>query len=143
MRRKSETETLIGLEVEYRGDNMREIKFRGKQRKNNEWAYGYLCVLGKNYQISVPDVDFGLWWEFVHAETVGQYTGLKDKNGIEIYEGDIYFRPLSKSTFILKFIEGSFKGKNMNENCNGHYIWDNIGYHSEELEVIGNIYENK
>lgn len=64
---------------------MREIKFRGKQRDTGEWSYGSLqCFKG----LSIFD---SIWKNFlpVDSKTVGQFTGMSDKDGRKIFEGDI------------------------------------------------------
>ena len=67
---------------------MREILFRGKRTDNGEWVYGLLGRYNADFECANIIDEFELLVP-VKTESVGQYTGLKDKNGRKIFEGDI------------------------------------------------------
>ena len=133
----------------------REIKFRGKVVHNDPmtnpddgWVYGfYYQDLDKgeikHYIKSCP-----MDWEVIH-ETVGQFTGLWDRHGNEIYEGDIvewYYTPETKSTpFIVEFQHGAFGyvycGEFHSFEGNGNFdfrLFDT----DKRFTLIGNIHDN-
>ena len=151
---------------------MREYKFRGKENSTGRWVYGGLfkepappqCfekTLEDKYWIVYPNPRFMPDWNLpfdmvrtdVDKNTIGQYTGLHDKNGKEIYEGDIIEFSYDMfvgnfDTFVAKgkivFEEGAFYVEVFeNERTTEDEAYLLYSINLDTIEVIGNIYENK
>lgn len=131
---------------------MREILFRGKANsevREGEWVYGSLLAESANtFPIIARDYDNDddwisvIEWDTVEPQTVGQYTGLTDKNGKKIFEGDIVktdkFNTPNK-LYIIKFdlLLGAFIGEAVDTMYFTTFDGD-----SDYFEVIGNIHDN-
>lgn len=154
---------------------MREILFRGKRMDNGEWIEGYYAIQSnhacfahelKHQHFIFKDIflDFNLGGlqEFdVIPETVGQYTGLTDKNGKKIFEGDIVgitFHSDAKYQYLIWFNKEmscweAIETKDIRFNGNDYY-GNNVEYSDfcfmlqdpygdvESVKIIGNLHDN-
>ena len=116
---------------------MREILFRGKRIMNDEWVEGYYSKYSYERWRGdfICDSDFDYT---VYPETVGQYTGLTDKNGKRIFEGDIIRKGFE--CFVVKW-NGVQSRWGLFDKCD--FEVTGFNKHTENyLEIIGNIHDN-
>ena len=138
---------------------MREILFRGKRIGNGEWVDGYLAaydLICPNYPEDTSNAMGDYYGQtpyvgFVEVDpsTVGQFTGLTDKNGKRIFEGDIvaqnwydYDEPRDDSFGKVVFCEYDCSFSVMDVNKDGFMPLGRCGSYHWEVEVIGNIHDN-
>lgn len=129
---------------------MREIWFRGKRLDNGQWIEGWLirrtypaiettlCYIVTKGRSLVIDTVYP-----VDPSTAGQYTGLTDKNGKMIFEGDIvdFYYADETIKFRIDFVPGEFLAVPIKQ---GEDVWAiRISNQGEDFEVIGNVHDNK
>ena len=132
---------------------VRTIIFRGKRLDNGEWVYGFIVKMFGTYHIIDKDDENTAYG--VIPETIGQYTGLKDKNGKRIFEGDM-IKPFDDDIdkMVVEFHNGQFLLCLYGERgYMAEYGWEEEGNYGcfeaeplssygDDIEVIGNIHDN-
>ena len=132
---------------------MRTIKFRGKTQQG-EWVIGYYVGKSSLDEVAIlppQNVNYDIGYindsecYYCKADTIGQFTGLYDKNGKEIYEGDILYWDDNNRLYVVTFESGMFYAsvKECNEGFFGgfplHVLTE---YEGVKCEIVGNIFDN-
>ena len=124
---------------------MREIEFKGKRVDNGEWVYGsYIYAFDMVHEHCIR---CGSTYAVI-PETVGQYTGLKDKNGTKIFEGDLvrlfsgYYKDFANGSAEISFSHAYAGGWVIRDRYNESNSIT-LGMYNSVCEVIGNIHDKE
>ena len=116
----------------------REILFRGKSIDNGEWVEGTIHFNGKYILSNKHRNNYHEWVEII-PETVGQYTGIDDREGDKIFEGDIFKIGAENNIYTVRFDYGCF----LAYDGNGEQVGILSELSTMFVKVIGNINDNK
>ena len=118
----------------------RDIVFRGKSKSTGEWVEGSLIgndvIVGKIVEFE-EDYFCTEFWYKVDTETVGQFTGMTDKKGKKLFEGDVYSMGEKNILYVVIFDKSQFIGKQV-----GNRSLAGLEYWKSDIEIIGNVYDN-
>ena len=118
----------------------KEILFRGKRVDTGELVEGSLIgndvIVGKIVEFE-EDYFCTEFWYKVDPETVGQFTGMTDKKGKKLFEGDIYSMGEKNILYVVIFDKSQFIGKQV-----GNRSLAGLEYWKSDIEIIGNIHDN-
>ena len=115
---------------------MRTIKFRAKVQGTSQWIYGIPSyVYGNGIDCIIQRVAEDS--EYIMTDTLGQFTGLFDKNGVEIYEGDIYHQGDENIKYKVIYDGAGFIGNQI-----GNKSLAGIEYFIKDIVIVGNIFDN-
>jgi uncharacterized phage protein (TIGR01671 family) len=140
---------------------MRTIKFRGKRVVDGQWAYGDLKCGSRKENFAIHTYDMNGWYNrgyMVDPATIGQFTGLTDKDGKEIYEGDIllwtrknvHIEGRPRQDLLYKCVvyydndkcSFQFRCELRCGACVGYLDFDDDRADESFVEVIGNVFDN-
>lgn len=120
---------------------MRELLFRGKTLDDPEWVYGYYVRQYEAHIIYFKEIDEnGFIHRHIYPETIGQYTGLRDRNGRKIFEGDIVKCSDGENYQVVFEQRNNSAYFGLATTENDTWVFEDII--TSNLAIVGNIYDN-